>query len=693
MDSGLETGAEEPAFDQELRVRTAELSDSAYEKIELVWPGKDTVTRIEQMIDGQWQLKSGVDTHRSYPLTGLQAYPSTDSTAFSLAVSGSRLAALRTLGRSLGRSVRLAYVDAPRIGIDDANASFRGDPSLVYSSWLSVLRAHLEATEPLLRRDGILVLHVGENEVGFAKLLADEQFGRRQRVGTVVWQRAYAPRNMKGMREFTSTHDYLLIYARDLDALPPVGLRAAPEGYANPDGDPRGAWKAEHKGAKARRTKSDFDTFVPPYRWRIVEGRLPSGMWRLSPLTGVAWGTPTEIGDFPLTIEVADADGNTAINAYTIKVIAEGDAPEPPQLPWIFREIVTSGSLRIETRIVPPAIMNKEYSTAWLGAGGNPFRASPKRPGSGRYWEFADDTLVKAYQRDAVYLGRSEPTAIPHPKAYAPVDGELAIENQQTWWPGRIQDGKSSYAFAGYTEDATKHLKALKELGLVRAEASSAKPEHLLARLVDIFTDTGDLVLELFGVSGDLAAVALKRQRRFVLLAGSSERDLDFFRNCAYPRLCAVIDGRDKNLHEQLSEIRMRSDAYIPYEGGGSFYAAQVGDWLVERNRRDDFATLNSESYSTQQDLCRSLLTLEGYIPAPDQDVTSGTSIRDASAVAIVVPSNQFLTSELAAAFVDRLLGKYKTVAIYYFRCSADFDPNALPAGVTSKRVPFELGI
>jgi hypothetical protein len=41
--------------------------------------------------------------------------------------------------------------------------------------------------------------------------------------------------------------------------------------------------KAEATGdalPPCRRAKSDFDTFVPPYRWRITEGTLPDGIWR-----------------------------------------------------------------------------------------------------------------------------------------------------------------------------------------------------------------------------------------------------------------------------------------------------------------------------------------------------------------------------------------------------------------------------
>jgi hypothetical protein len=694
MDRTIDVGESqtEEAEVSELQVGTADLEKSIYSKIEVVWPGKDTVGHVEQSNTGQWQLSAGAAAHRVFPLVDIAPYPEAHVSASSLAIAGDRLAALRTLNRFLGRSVRLAYVDAPRIGIDDVNASFRGDASLVYSSWLSVMRAHMLAVEPLLRRDGVIVLHVGDTEAAFARMLGDEYFGAQQRVGTIVWQRAYAPRNMKGMREFTSTHDNLIIYAKQRDALPPVGLRSLPNGYSNPDDDPRGPWKAEHKGAKARRAKSDFDTYIPPYRWRLVEGRLPDGIWRLSPLTGVIWGTPREAGRFPLTVQVADADGQTQIREFVLEVLAEGIVPPLPELPWIFEEISTSGDLWIETERLPAAVIDKEYSAACLGAGGRPFRAPAKRPGSGRYWEFADDTLLKAYQKDAVYLGRAEPTAIPHPKAYAPAAGELVVENQQTWWPGRIQDGKNSSAFAGYTEDATKHLKALKELALIKKETSSAKPEHLLARLVDIFTDKDDLVLEVFGTSGDMAAVALKRSRRFLLLAGSSDRDSELFVDCARPRLCAVIDGKDRDLHDKVTEIRMRADAYIPFDGGGAFSTARLGSWLIERHKRDDLARLNLQSYSDPKELGRVLLATEGYLPA-QSDMTHGVSLRDGTCAAVVIPSDEYLTAELASEWVERLMASYQSITLYYFRCSSEFDPSALPAGVSSRRVPFELGV
>jgi hypothetical protein len=662
---------------------------SRFEKVELVWPGKDVVGDARQQENGRWQLAAVPDRHQIFPLVDVAKYPG-ETGSTSIAIVGDRLSALRTLVRSARRSVRLAYIDAPRIGIDNSDASFQGESVLLYSSWLSVIRLHLEAIEPMLRRDGVVVLHVGEREAGFARMVADELF-RGQHVGTIVWQRAYAPRNMKGMREFTSTHDCLLIYAKQRDALPPVGLRRAPAGYANPDNDPRGDWKAEHKGAKAKRAKSDFDTYVPPYRWRIIDGVLPEGLWRISPLTGVIWGKPTIAGKFAFTIEVADSAGKTTTRAFSIRVLPEGTPPPAPEIPWLFREIETTGQLAIETKALPDAVLGETYNTILLAAGGKPYKEAPKRPGSGRYWEFAIETLLAAYQSDSVYLGKDKPTAIPHPKAYADDVGDVVVENQQTWWPGRIGEGKKSAAFSGYTEDATKHLKALKELGLIESEHPGAKPEHLLARLVDIFTDRGDLILEPFGSAADMAAVAIKRERRFLLLAGSSERDGELFAQCGEPRLRAVVDGHDTGLDERISEIKMRKDAYIPYEGGGGFWTGRLGEWIVERDRRDDLSALNLDAYPESQALACAILTAEGYLPVDGE--VYGVSAFQHSASAVVVPPSEFLTPELAAQWVGRLSERYTSLALYYFRSSADFDPTMLAGGVSAKRVPFELGV
>jgi hypothetical protein len=654
---------------------------SDYAQIELVWPGKDRVTVPVQQPDGRWRLDPSPTVRNLSPLVELARH-GTEGPASGLAVSGDRLRALLTLRRWYPRAVRFAYIDAPRIEIDDQIAAFQGDTTYVYSTWLSTMRTHLESLTPLLHRGGVVAVHVGDLEEPYARHLASEYYGRDNYIGTVVWQRSYGPRNMRGMKEFTATHDCIILFAIDKGALLPVGLRqdAAAAGYSNPDSDPRGAWKAAHKGARTRRARSDFNTFVPPYRWRIVEGRLPDGLWRLNPLTGVIWGDPTESGDFPFTVEVTDSAGAQATSAFVLHSREAGDAPELPEVPWLFDEISTDGELRVATTELPDAVVGREFSALILASGGTPYTAAPKRPGSGRYWEFADETLRLAYARDMVDLGE-DGNVIARIKTHAQALGGEVVRNQQTWWPAKARDGSP---FAGFTQDATKHLKKLQEMGLVKEAVTSSKPEHLLARLLEIFTSPGDVVLELFGTTADLAAVAAKTGRSFVYLSGNADRDRALFEDCAVPRLLAVIAGTDNNLELVDGEIRVSADAYLPYEGGGQLTTARIGNWLFEQGSREDYPRLNRD-YANSDGLASALLTSQGFMPATD---TAAGMAPDGSR-AVVIPADEYLTPEISARLVSDAGGTRLTV--FYFMASDDFDPAIAPPNASFRRVPSEV--
>jgi hypothetical protein len=601
-----------------------------------------------------------------------------------LVVAGDRLAALDTLRRRYPRKVKLAYLDTPRIEIDDQRAAFRGDPTYAYSTWLTVLRAHIDSLLPLMSRAGVVAMLTGDLEEPYARMLLADAVGRENYIGTVVWQRSYGPRGMRGMKEFTATHDCIVLFAIDKSALPAVGLRldAAEAGFANPDGDPRGLWRAAHKGARTRRERSDFNTYVPPYRWRIVDGRLPEGLWRLNPLTGVIWGCPTELGEFPLTIEVRDSSDATATAQVVLRVAEAGTPPELPAVPWVFEEIATTGKLRILHDALPVGVVGQEYSAVLTAEGGNPHTAPPKRPGSGRYWEFADYTLQAAYARDMVDLG-ADGNAIPRIKAYAE-PGQEVVQNQQTWWPAKARDGTP---FAGFTQDATKHLKKLHEVGLIAEDTTTSKPEHLLSRLLSIFTRTGELALEMFGSTADLAAVAIKLRRNFIYLAGDSERDQRLLEGCALGRLQAVVDGRDNGLEDRTGEIRMSSDAYLPFEGGGGFTTCRVGEWLFEQGDREDFPHMN-RSFADPKDLASALLTAQGFLPRGDDPFT-GMGIDGSRAV--VVHPDEFMTPELAARLVSASNGR--RLVILYFMASDEFDPSLAPTSVSYRRVPAEVAM
>lgn len=643
--------------------------------IELVWPGKYASQRPEQASDGVWELAPAPEGKRRFPIVELQPFGDEAGYASNLVLQGDRLIALETLSRHYGRTIKLAYLDPPRIEIDDKTAAFQGDTSARYTTWLSTIRAHLQALTPLLSRDGFVAIQVADAEEPYARLVADEVFGRDNHVGTVVWQRSYAPRNPMVTKEFTANHECILAYAFDKAYVDAVGLRLAPEGYKNPDGDPRQEWKAEHKGAASRRETTDYDTFVAPYRWKILNGELPPGIWRLSPLTGVIWGTPEVVGKFPIEVQVSDSEGKTATSRITIEVADFGDSSYPTEVPWLFEQIEPKGKLRITTTEPGPIIAGQPSSILLLAGGGKPFTDSPKRPGKGRYWEYANYTLLKAYLEDRVDLGQKG-NKIPAIKSYRNrLESDVVVRNQMTWWPGR----KENEVAAGYTQDATKHLKKLNELGLIKAAPKTAKPEMLLDRLLSIFTEPGDVVLECFVSTGDMAAVAMKRSRRFVHLQGESIRDVELLHDCVIPRLEAVAKGADNDLEG------VGADTYIPFGGSGGFVFALIGPWLFEKRPSEDIAILNLEDYAEPKNFVQALMTAEGYFPI---DGARGVS-PDGSRRCVVIDPDSYLTEQLAAEIASNPSGVRTTV--YYFMASEDFDPELVADGVSYRRVPMEL--
>lgn len=665
----------------------ADADGSDHTKIELVWPGKGEGNVVAQDENGSWRLDSPLLDHELRGFTKVSLDGQAGAEPRGLVIRGDRLAAMSVLTRTHRRAVRLAYFDLPRLEVDDKDAEFKSVSERRYATWLEVLRAHLVALQPLLRRDAVFVVHAGDTESALARLVLDEMLGPENHVATIIWQRSYAPRNMRGMREFTTTHDTLLAYAVDKDFLPAVGLRGTPIGFANTDDDPRGDWKAEHKGAATRRESTDFETRVPPYRWRVTAGDLPPGAWRLSPFTGVIWApTLTRAGRYAFTVEVEDSVGGTARRELKITVTDTGAAAGIANVEWPFIATESGGALHVVTDGLPNGVVGDEYSAVVTAAGGAPFPGPAKRPSPPRYWEFAKSTLRDAFGLDRVDLG-AKGDAIPRIKRYVSELGDEAVVNQVTWWPGRQGAGAKSRVFAGYTQDATRHLNALKTAGVLTETTGSAKPEPLLARLIDIFTAPDDLVIELFGDAGDASVVALKRRRRFLTLRGSEGRSERLTEGCVLPRLRIVACDAEKSaLTAAATEVK--DDTWVDVGANASFYVCELGEWLVRHTPGDDVLRVNRGL--TDDALREAVLTCSGYV----SDTQSSLEKRfHGPGVAAYIPPDSFLTPTLLGDLVAEANKIAEPLTVFYFRASEDLDVHADASAVTCRRIPYQLGL
>jgi len=118
-------------------------------------------------------------------------------------------------------------------------------------------------------------------------------------------------------------------------------------------------------------------------------------------------------------------------------------------------------------------------------------------------------------------------------KSYIPPTGN----NPRTWWTNKE---------VGHNREAKSEIKALFPR---RTPFDTPKPERLLKRVIEIASNPGDIVVDVFGGSGTTAAVAHKLGRRWVTCELLEKNVTTFMR----PRLEKVVDGDPGGISIQVS--------------------------------------------------------------------------------------------------------------------------------------------
>lgn len=134
--------------------------------------------------------------------------------------------------------VKCAYIDPP---FNTKQAFAQYDDNLEHSVWLTMMRDRIKQVHELLHpTDGSLWVHLDDAEMAYCKVILDEEFGRRNFVATIVWEKAPGA---KGDTDIGAAHDYILIYAKSKAHWKKVRnllvRTVVQEGrFANPDDDP-----------------------------------------------------------------------------------------------------------------------------------------------------------------------------------------------------------------------------------------------------------------------------------------------------------------------------------------------------------------------------------------------------------------------------------------------------------------------
>ena len=126
-----------------------------------------------------------------------------------LIIKGNNLLALHTLKKQFRGKVKLIYIDPP---YNRENDSFGYNDHFNHSSWLTFMKNRLEISRELLMNDGIIFIHIDDNEMHYLKIVADDIFGRDNFIATV-------PRKTRSGKsdvpyKLSQDFDWLLIYTK-----------------------------------------------------------------------------------------------------------------------------------------------------------------------------------------------------------------------------------------------------------------------------------------------------------------------------------------------------------------------------------------------------------------------------------------------------------------------------------------------
>lgn len=208
-------------------------------------------------------------------------------------------------------------------------------------------------------------------------------------------------------------------------------------------------------------------------------------------------------------------------------------------------------------------------------------------PPKGRCWAYAPETITSFEKDNLIWWGKDGRNQ-PRLKRFLEQSKEGVVPI--TLWlsdeVGHNQEAKAENA---------KLLSDQPEL------FSTPKPERLLARVLTLATNSGDLVLDSFAGSGTTGAVAQKMGRRWIMV--------ELGEHChthVIPRLQKVIDGEDQG---GISKA-------VNWQGGGGFRYYSLAPSLIVNDRWGN-PVINPE-YNPAQ-LAEALAKLEGFTYAPSE--------------------------------------------------------------------------
>lgn len=253
-----ESSKQEILADLERRVDEKILEQSNFDLLKKLIENADTLDEAIKIAElGTTYKRTGFHFDKRLEKTGqaiayfkkndaLSFVTDTNAVTHKLIIGDNYPALLNLLIEYKGR-IDVIYIDPP-YGKDSMGefAATNYDNAITRDNLLSMLYPRLYVAKQLLSERGVIFCSIDDRNQAYVKCLFDEVFEERNFVGNIIWN---STKSVTNTALISVSHTYNLVYFKDISYYIPnrteFRLPEDGEGFANPDNDPRGAWKAD----------------------------------------------------------------------------------------------------------------------------------------------------------------------------------------------------------------------------------------------------------------------------------------------------------------------------------------------------------------------------------------------------------------------------------------------------------------
>ena len=149
-------------------------------------------------------------------------------------IHGDNLLALKSLLPKYESQIQCIYIDPPYntgkegwVYNDNVNhpkikkwfqevVGKEGEDLTRHDKWLCMMFPRLRLLHKLLSDDGFIVIHIDENEYHTLVLLLEEIFGKRNNLGTIIWDK----KNPKGdAKKLSYQHESIIVFSKNFETI------------------------------------------------------------------------------------------------------------------------------------------------------------------------------------------------------------------------------------------------------------------------------------------------------------------------------------------------------------------------------------------------------------------------------------------------------------------------------------------